>query len=95
MTDLFEPGSTLKPLTAAAALRRGIVDVDTRIFAERGAMRFGTAGIIHDAHESGDGWLTFPQAFAKSSNICFAKVARAIRPRTTCTTNCAPSVSGA
>lgn len=80
VTDLFEPGSTLKPLTAAAALRRGIVDFDTHIYAERGAMRFGTAGIIHDAHESGDGWLTFPQAFSKSSNICFAKVARAIPP---------------
>jgi cell division protein FtsI (penicillin-binding protein 3) len=41
VSDLFEPGSTLKPLTAAAALRRGIVGFDTHIYAERGAMRFG------------------------------------------------------
>ncbi len=80
VTDLFEPGSTLKPLTAFAALRRGIVNPNTLLYAERGAMSFGSAGIIHDAHESGDGWLTFAQAFAKSSNICFAKVARAIPP---------------
>lgn len=78
VTDLFEPGSTLKPLTAAAALRREVVSINTRIYAERGAMRFGSAGIIHDAHEPGDGWLTFTQAFARSSNICFAKIARAL-----------------
>lgn len=78
VTDLFEPGSTLKPLTAIAALQRGVVDFETRIYAERGAMRFGPAGVVHDAHEPGDGWLTFPQAFAKSSNICFAKIARGI-----------------
>jgi cell division protein FtsI/penicillin-binding protein 2 len=41
-------------------------------------MRFGAAGVIHDAHEPGDGWLTFTEAFAKSSNICFAKIARAL-----------------
>jgi len=78
IADLFEPGSTLKPLTAAVALRRGVVTPTTRIFAERGAMRFGAAGVIHDAHEPGDGWLTFTEAFAKSSNICFAKIARAL-----------------
>lgn len=80
VSDLFEPGSTLKPLTAAAALRRGVVNPNTVLYAERGAMSFGAAGVIHDSHEPGDGWLTFAQAFAKSSNICFAKVARAIRP---------------
>jgi cell division protein FtsI/penicillin-binding protein 2 len=38
---------------------------------------FGRAGVIRDAHpEQGDGWLTFEQAFARSSNICFAKLAR-------------------
>ena len=78
VTDLFEPGSTLKPLTAAAALRRGIVNPSTILYAERAAMSFGAAGVVHDSHEPGDGWLTFAQAFAKSSNICFAKVARAI-----------------
>jgi cell division protein FtsI (penicillin-binding protein 3) len=80
VSDLFEPGSTLKPLTAAAALRRGIVNTNTILYAERGAMSFGAAGVVHDSHESGDGWLTFAQAFAKSSNICFAKIARAIPP---------------
>jgi cell division protein FtsI/penicillin-binding protein 2 len=78
VTDLFEPGSTLKPLTAIAALRRDIVSFNTMIYAERGAHRFGVAGVVHDAHEEGDGWLTFAQAFTKSSNICFAKVARAL-----------------
>ena len=77
--DLFEPGSTLKPITAAAALRRGLVTPTTHIYAERGSKRFGRATVIHDAHRDGDGWLTLSEAFARSSNICFAKMARALR----------------
>ncbi len=77
--DLFEPGSTLKPVTAAAAMRRGVVTPATYIYAERGAARFGRSTVIHDAHREGDGWLTVSQAFARSSNICFAKMARALR----------------
>jgi cell division protein FtsI/penicillin-binding protein 2 len=76
--DLFEPGSTLKPITVAAAIRRGIVTPATRIYAERGAKRFGRATVIRDAHREGDGWLTVSEAFARSSNICFAKMARAL-----------------
>lgn len=76
--DLFEPGSTLKPITVAAAIRRGIVTPTTRIYAERGSKRFGRATVIHDAHREGDGWLTVSEAFARSSNICFAKMARAL-----------------
>ncbi|MFQ5599853.1 MAG: penicillin-binding transpeptidase domain-containing protein [Candidatus Krumholzibacteriia bacterium] len=75
--DLFEPGSTLKPITAIAALRQGTADLGTYIYAERGAKRFGRAGIIRDAHR-GDAWLSFVQAFARSSNICFAKLARSL-----------------
>ncbi len=75
--DLFEPGSTLKPVTAVAGLRRGLVRPTTYLYAERGVHSFGRAGLIRDSHpEQGDGWLTFAQAFARSSNICFAKLAR-------------------
>jgi len=75
--DLFEPGSTLKPVTAIAGLRRGVITPTTYLYAERGVHSFGRAGVIRDAHpEQGDGWLTFEQAFARSSNICFAKLAR-------------------
>ncbi len=73
--DLFEPGSTLKPITAAAALRRGLVTPSTHIYAERGSKRFGRTTVIRDAHREGDGWLTVSEAFARSSNICFAKMA--------------------
>lgn len=76
--DLFEPGSTLKPITAAAALRRGVVRPNTHIYAERGSKRFGRTTVIRDAHRDGDGWLTVTEAFTRSSNICFAKMARAL-----------------
>jgi cell division protein FtsI (penicillin-binding protein 3) len=75
--DLFEPGSTLKPVTVVAALRSGVARPNTWIYAEHGSKNFGVA-VVRDAHEGGDGWLTFTQAFAQSSNICFAKLARAL-----------------
>jgi cell division protein FtsI (penicillin-binding protein 3) len=73
--DLFEPGSTLKPVTAIAALRHGVAAANTHLFGERGAMRFGRAAQVHDAHREGEGWITLAEAFARSSNICFAKLA--------------------
>lgn len=73
--DQFEPGSTLKPITASAALRYRIASFNTWIYAERGAARFGAAGVVRDANRKGYGWLQFSQAFALSSNIVFAKLA--------------------
>ena len=74
--DQFEPGSTLKPITAVAALRHGVASFDTWIYADRGAATFGRAGVIRDAHREGYGWLSFTEAFMLSSNICFAKMAQ-------------------
>ncbi len=72
VTDLFEPGSTFKIVSAAAALEQGIMSPETRIYAENG--KFNVAGqIIHD-HEPYE-WLTFTGAVVHSSNIAMAKVA--------------------
>ena len=75
VTDLFEPGSTLKPFTAAAALEAGLFRPDTVIQTGNGTLTIGTA-TIHDAHPAGA--LTVAQVIQKSSNVGAAKMALAL-----------------
>jgi len=70
--DNFEPGSTFKIVTAAAALEKGIKKPEDRIFAEMGKFKIGKR-FIHDIHEYG--WLTFKECVVFSSNIGMTKVA--------------------
>ncbi|HEX6005395.1 MAG TPA: penicillin-binding protein 2 [Burkholderiales bacterium] len=79
ITDLFEPGSTLKPFTAAAALEAGTVSPDTVIQTAPGHLTIGNR-TIHDAHPQGA--LTVTQVIQKSSNIGAAKMALALPAQT-------------
>ena len=72
LTDVFEPGSTMKPFTIASALEAGTVRVDTLIQTAGGALTIG-ANTIHDAHASGP--LTVEQVIQKSSNVGAARIA--------------------
>ncbi len=72
ITDVFEPGSTLKPMTAAAALESGKYLPETRIQTAPGYMSIGPA-TIHDAHPHGI--LTVAEIIQKSSNVGSAKMA--------------------
>lgn len=79
VTDMYEPGSTMKVVTAAAALEEGNVRVDSRIDGEGGLYRLG-AHTIRDDHPAGV--MSFREAMEHSSNIAFAKVASSVpRPR--------------
>jgi cell division protein FtsI (penicillin-binding protein 3) len=75
VTDLFEPGSTLKPFTAAAAIETGLFKFDSVIQTGSGQLSIGSA-TIHDAHPSGA--LTVAQVIQKSSNVGAAKIALAL-----------------
>jgi cell division protein FtsI (penicillin-binding protein 3) len=77
LTDTFEPGSTLKPFTAALALDKGKARFDTPIQTAPGKMTIGTA-TISDAHVHGT--LTVAQVIQKSSNIGSAKLALGMKP---------------
>src|SRR4029077_20574004 len=72
LTDVFEPGSTLKPFTIAAALESGAVRLDTVIQTAPGSLTIGP-NTIHDAHPNGA--LTVEQVIQKSSNVGAAKIA--------------------
>ena len=79
LTDVFEPGSTLKPFTIAAALDAGKVRPDTQIQTSPGTLTIGSA-TIHDAHR--EGVLTVEQVIQKSSNVGAAKIALSLAPET-------------
>jgi len=78
ITDVFEPGSTMKPFTIAAALASGRWQPDSRIFCENGSMKVADY-TIHDDHKAG--WLDVTGVLVHSSNIGAAKLAMDIGSR--------------
>jgi len=78
IVDIFEPGSTLKPFTAAAALEAGTFKAESHIETAPGYMRIGSA-TIHDAHPQG--LLTVSEVIQKSSNVGAAKMALSLQPQ--------------
>jgi len=72
ITDLFEPGSTLKPFTVALALDMGRLTPASVIQTAPGRLTIGNR-TIHDAHAGGA--MTVAQVIQKSSNVGAAKIA--------------------
>jgi cell division protein FtsI (penicillin-binding protein 3) len=75
--DQFEPGSTMKPFTVAAALEAGKVKPDTLINTSGGALTIGDY-TIHDSHPGA--MMTVAQVIQKSSNVGAAKMALSLPP---------------
>jgi cell division protein FtsI (penicillin-binding protein 3) len=73
ITDTFEPGSTMKTFTIAAALDARAVKPDDRFDCMMGRMMVGKY-TIHDTHPHGA--LTVAEVFKFSSNIGATKIAR-------------------
>jgi len=71
VTDIFEPGSTMKPFTVAAALEAGIVKPNTPIQTAPGTMTIG-GWTISDSHPHGV--LTVQEVIQKSSNVGTARI---------------------
>jgi len=76
VTDTFEPGSTMKPITVSAAMQFGDYKPDTKIQTAPGFMTIGTA-TIHDSHMHGI--LTVSQVIQKSSNVGAAKMGLSLK----------------
>jgi cell division protein FtsI (penicillin-binding protein 3) len=71
LTDTFEPGSTIKIFSAAAALESGKITANEIFFCENGTYRIGK-NVVHDLHKHG--WLSLQQIVKFSSNIGAVKV---------------------
>ena len=72
LTDIFEPGSTMKPFTAALALERGPWTPSTRIDTSPGRIVIAGAP-ISDSHPHGV--LSVAEVIQKSSNVGTVKIA--------------------
>ena len=69
VTEIYEPGSTFKVVTAAAALRSGRIKANTKFFCENGKFNIGK----HTIHEAESvhhfGWLSLAEILEVSSII--------------------------
>jgi len=82
-TDLFEPGSSIKPFFVAAGLASGRYEANSVIDTDPGYLQVGTS-IIHDEHNLGA--VPLATILAKSSNVGMARLALALEPRQIWTT---------
>ncbi|MGD2074169.1 MAG: penicillin-binding protein 2 [Gammaproteobacteria bacterium] len=77
VTDVFEPGSTMKPFVIAAALQSGRYSPATQIDTSPGLFRVGRH-TIRDMHDYGV--LDLTGVIRKSSNVAASKIALALEP---------------
>jgi cell division protein FtsI (penicillin-binding protein 3) len=78
LTDIFEPGSTMKPFVVGWALETGKVKPDTLINASAGSVVVGGIA-IKDAHHYDT--LSVREVIQKSSNIGTVRIAMQMQPR--------------
>lgn len=75
LSDGYEPGSTFKVLTMAAALDCGAIDLDTSFHCSGSEQIPGRAQRLHCWRSAGHGAEKTPQALQNSCNIAFAHIA--------------------
>ncbi len=75
ISDGYEPGSTFKVLTMAAALDCGAIDLETRFHCSGAEQIPGRAQRLHCWRSTGHGAEQTPQALQNSCNLAFAHIA--------------------
>jgi len=77
ITDVFEPGSTMKPFTIGAALMSGRFKTEDIVYTSPGHYSIGK----YEVRDTGDyGWLDLGGIIKKSSNVGVSKVATQLEP---------------
>jgi len=80
VTNVYEPGSTNKVITAAAALDAGVVRPSTKVTVPPELPLCPGVHSFHDSHQHGTERLTFADVVAQSSNIGTIRVATKLGP---------------
>ncbi|WP_372764774.1 peptidoglycan D,D-transpeptidase FtsI family protein [Litorivivens sp.] len=75
MTDMFEPGSTVKPFTVVAALESGKFSADSVIDTNPGHIRIGSKTLVDPVNY---GTLSLEQMLKKSSQVGISKLSLAL-----------------
>ena len=75
VTDVYEPGSTVKPLTLVAALESGEFDIDTIIDTSPGRIKVGDK-VLPDPRNYGP--ISVSRVIEKSSQVGVTKMAQAV-----------------
>ncbi len=75
LSDGYEPGSTFKVLTMAAALDCGAIDLNTHFYCAGAEQIPGRSQLLHCWRSAGHGSEQTPQALQNSCNIAFAHIA--------------------
>jgi cell division protein FtsI (penicillin-binding protein 3) len=78
VADLYEPGSTFKPVNVAIALENGTIKPDDT-FEDPGSIKIGTH-TIKNAEKTGYRRLTIPEILQTSSNIGMVRMIQRIKP---------------
>ena len=78
VADLYEPGSTFKPVNVAIALENGAIKPDDT-FEDPGSIKIGTH-TIKNAEKTGYRRLTIPEILQTSSNIGMVRIIQRLKP---------------
>ena len=71
IADIYEPGSTFKPMIVGYGLEEGVIERDESFHCQNGEYRMGRR-VLHDHHRYG--LLSLTDVLVKSSNIGMAKI---------------------
>ena len=79
VTDIFEPGSSMKPFVVAAAIASGKYDDRSIIDTSPGFYKVGTTLLAEDEHSFGP--VNIATVLARSSNVGMARLALSLEPQ--------------
>jgi cell division protein FtsI/penicillin-binding protein 2 len=77
--DIYEPGSTFKVVTVAAALEENVMPINSYIDTNPGVIRFGSS-VVDEYGGRNYGVLSFTEVIVKSSNVGAIKIGLRIGP---------------
>lgn len=78
VTDIFEPGSSIKPFVIAAALESGAFKANSTVDTSPGSFKVGSK-LIQDKHNLGN--ISLATVLTKSSNVGVSKIAMELEAR--------------